>query len=506
MKKYKMIFSIILSFLILFNSSLFCFASTIVGPSGIGSFSLNDNIVGDKIVEILTKKADNRNPGDFEYFNAFLANALQTAGGVVIKDPNALVSALSRHEALREIYNGNTDTDLAEYFMNGMSLNDDGTEITFSPEVVNLLRDGVKSYVDSQGYFYAYSTSFPFPSRFHSYNNYSFVKSKVVDSGYATSLSSSFGNPAIIYVYTGIGILDYANIVLDKTIETPEGIVYRCNVYSSNWNKLSSSYIDYRYSDKGSLTYSDDKVLTNFSFVLSSSYGMNYPYTDLSEPNMNYTITVFTSSPKRYRVFKTLADFKDYSVLQASYYAGKNFSTDHVTTPMTYSVSSIVNAPTYEMVTNYINEYNAEHQSFPSDGAIANYISGYAQNVGNSGGTNTGIDGNNNNTGVGNNNNVGGSGGSSSNGSGGSGGVSDVFGFLGGIGSVFGSLIKGVGELITNLLSALTEVMTSLTTEVPDSVIGFMGSLMSWVPPDIWILVRLAMVLGLVMAVVKKFF
>lgn len=485
MVKNKSIIAFFLSLIIIFNSSILCFAD------GYPTFSLSDwNSLSGEDKRALVKSQ--------------VLNYVQMCTDVVAGNSGAIVDAVARQTAARYVLSGDTDTDVGEYIANGMSLNDDGTKITFSPDVVNLFRDAVKSYVDSQGYFYAYSTSFPSPSKFHSYNNYSFAKSKLVDNGYVSFLNSPSSNPVFLNVYTGIGILDYANIVLDKTIETTEGTAYRCFVYSSSWNKLSSSYIKYEYYDSGNLTYSDNYVNSAFSFTLFSSYGMNYSYRYLDNPNSSFNAnTVFTSSPKRYRVFKTLADFKDYSVLQASYYAGKNFTTDHVTTPMTYSINSIVNAPTYEVVTNYINEYNGENQSFPSDGAIANYISGYAQNVGNSGGTNTGIDGNNNNTGVGNNNNVG-SGGSSSNGSGSSGG--DVFGFLGGIGSVFGSLIKGVGELITNLLTALTEVMTSLTTEVPDSVIGFMGSLMSWVPPDIWILVRLAMVLGLVMAVVKKFF
>lgn len=483
MVKNKSIIAFFLSLIIIFNSSIVCFAD------GYPVFSLSDwNSLSGKDKSALVKSQ--------------ILNYVQMCTDVVAGNSGAIVDAVARQVAARYVLSGDTDTDVGEYIANGMSLNDDGTEIIFSPEVVNLMRDAVKTYVDSQGFTYAYSAPYPNSKMYKGFQNINNYRELVA------TVNKYSKDHYVIRFYlneTYFAIPKNLNLHFVGSLSNDGHSVYT-KIYNDDATEFKKA-VYFKISGSTGAEYRPVKIeeCENFSFnnefYLCSSSSPDSFLDVFGDYKQRYMLT---PSSEMFKVYNTVDDLKKALLGMSPYYLGKNFTTDHVTSPVTYSLNSITNAPTYEIVTNYINEYNGENQSFPSDGAIANYISGYAQNVGNSGGTNTGIDGNNNNTGVGNNNNVGGSGGSSSNGSGSSGG--DVFGFLGGIGSVFGSLIKGVGELITNLLTAITEVMTSLTTEVPDSVIGFMGSLMSWVPPDIWILVRLAMVLGLVMAVVKKFF
>lgn len=79
------------------------------------------------------------------------------------------------------------------------------------------------------------------------------------------------------------------------------------------------------------------------------------------------------------------------------------------------------------------------------------------------------------------------------------------WGFLGGIGEAIGKLIQFIGGLIADIVSALTDVFTSVTELIPSTVISFFSSMMAWVPPEIWTIVKLAMVLGLVVALIKAF-
>lgn len=492
MQKMKIILTFVLCVFVLINNNLSVFASS--GPIGSTRPGLED------IFNPFGYKEDGWSKEDVREWHGYhFGKVVQSVTDVALGEPSADVyNNISEWfmgaSALSEKYE-----DFDSFWMAKNGWDDEKQEFNFDPDLVNAIRDWTKFYMSNEdaksNYLIAYS--------------YGLVDSRIID------LYQNMENYKLLLNYVKQYSDEYI-FVISSSYDTlycfprDSYIVHHPSRYLPNSNEFNNPPPNYSATD-GVLLYSKDGVggrNNKYSYkCVTASKGSEFSPLKIEDVT---DVAIFSSSvnisgivetlPRRspgssgivdytsqlYKVYKSGELLKEEMVYpkQPSYYVGSNYNIGHVNAPVTYSINDIASMPNYGTINNYYSDYYEKNGRAPSDSEISAYMDKLIAEL--------------------RNNNNSGSGGSGSNGSGSSGG--DIFGFLGGIGNVFGSLIKGVGELITNLLTALTEVMTSLTTEVPDSVIGFMGSLMSWVPPDIWILVRLAMVLGLVMAVVKKFF
>lgn len=334
----------------------------------------------------------------------------------------------------------------------GWTFDDKGEPtITLSVACQNAMQHAVDEWIDTQGYFYSYT--FDINDYFDTYKNKS-------DYDRMVNLCKSNSYVGITYVSSEPLLYclldDSTNFVLSSS--NPN---YRLlHPYDNNWIKIQTSV----YNLDGSLK-SESKSVT----LCSQN---NYP----SPPFDGYG-NIFTYGKKRIKVFNSLESLKADSVGAQSYYITNDYSKGATyNTTNTIDNSTIQNTISYDTLQNFNQQYYDEHNTTANYETINNYITNYYETI---------------------NNNGGGSGGGSDDSGGG------IFDWLGSVGDILGSLIKGLGEIVVGLLDGIATVITSFIDTLPTQVNNLFGTLFDWLPPEIRSLIVLSITLSLIWGIIK---
>ena len=338
----------------------------------------------------------------------------------------------------------------------GWTFDDKGEPtVTLSVNCLNAMQQAVDKWIDTQGYFYSYT--FDIKQYFDDYTN---------KSDYDRLVDLCKNNAYVGITYVSSSPTYYC--LLDDSIS----FVYSSS--SSNY-KLSNPY------DNSWTEFKPSRYLIDGSLNSNSSSAYLCSKNDVSYPPFNGYANIFTYGQKRIKVFKNLESFKADSVGTQTYYITNDYSKGATyNTTKTIDNSTLQNTISYETVQNFNQQYYDEHNTTANYETINNYITNYYETINNNGGS----------------------------GGGGSGGGSDdsgggIFDWLGSVGEILGSLIKGLGEIVVGLLDGISSVITSFIDTLPTQVNNLFGTLFDWLPPEIRSLIVLSITLSLIWGIIK---
>lgn len=333
----------------------------------------------------------------------------------------------------------------------GWTFDDKGNPtITLSVSCQNAMQKAVDDWIDTQGYFYAYSLPIgDFVSEYRQKESYDKIVSLLETNEFVG-----------IYVASSEHILldeNFGAFVLKETFNS--GSLYSCKLYDKNWTQIKPHWIN--IDDTISQSYTDTLQLSSIPYLQNYS---NWFY-------------VVSKKPLRLKVYRSLDSFKADSVGTQTYYITNDYSKGATyNTTETIDNSTIQNTISYETVQNFNQQYYDEHNTTANYETINNYITNYYETI----------------------NNNGGSGGGSSGDSGGG-----IFDWLGSVGEILGSLIKALGDIVVGLLDGIATVITSFIDTLPTQVNNLFGTLFDWLPPEIRSLIVLSITLSLIWGIIK---
>lgn len=334
----------------------------------------------------------------------------------------------------------------------GWTFDDKGEPtITLSVNCQNAMQKAVDEWIDTQGYFYGYSLPIgDFISNYNTKESYDKIVS-LLDSNEFVAIYV----PANWYITFDD---NFSAFVYNETVSS--GSLYSCNLYDKNWTKLKL----YWSNNDGTIT----QASTNQLYLSSTPYLQNYS-------NWYYVVS---KKAQRFKIYRSLDSFKADSVGTQTYYITNDYSKGATyNTTKTIDNSTIQNTISYDTVQNYNQQYYDEHNTTANYETINNYITNYYETINNNGGS-------------------GGGGGSDDSGGG-------IFDWLGSVGDILGSLIKGLGELVVGLLDGIATVITSFIDTLPTQVNNLFGTLFDWLPPEIRSLIVLSITLSLIWGIIK---
>ena len=221
--------------------------------------------------------------------------------------------------------------------------------------------------------------------------------------------------------------------------------------------------------------YNSSNEYTAYGYYVHIS---STPHLESFSSNAYYVVS---KNVQRIKIYRTLDSFKAESVGAQTYYITNDYSKGATyNTTQTIDNSTLQNTISYETVQNFNQQYYDEHNTTANYETINNYITNYYETINNNGGS---------------------GGGGSGEGSGDSGG--GIFDWLGSVGEILGSLIKGLGEIVVGLLDGISSVITSFIDTLPTQVNNLFGTLFDWLPPEIRSLIVLSITLSLIWGIIK---
>lgn len=332
--------------------------------------------------------------------------------------------------------------------------------ITLSVNCQNAMQKAVDNWIDTQGYFYAYTCNIrDYYDRFSTKSDYDKIIELIKTNTYVFYYNS--GN-----AYTTL--TDNFSFVAGQML--PNYNMVELIAYDSDW----------KLHDPNSFTYYKLNDNTVSDFRPSTYYDFHAKLTPDFANNIG-NIYLFTDGTKKIKVFRTLDSFKADSVGTQTYYITNDYSKGATyNTTKTIDNSTIQNTISYETLQNFNQQYYDEHNTTANYETINNYINNYYETINNNGGS---------------------GGGDSGGGSGDSGG--GIFDWLGSVGEILGSLIKALGEIVVGLLDGIATVITSFIDTLPTQVNNLFGTLFDWLPPEIRSLIVLSITLSLIWGIIK---
>lgn len=337
----------------------------------------------------------------------------------------------------------------------GWTFDDKGEPtITLSVACQNAMQQAVDKWIDTQGYFYAYTCNvLDYYNIFSTKTDYNNLIDLIKTNGY-------------VFYYSSDG--NYTTLTSDFNFVSGEinnnYNFVRLNAYNSDWvSKPATSFTYYKISDKSVSSWNPSTYYWFNAKVRPDGGGTGNLY-------------LFTYGQSRIKVYRNLDSLKAESVGTQIYYITNDYSKGATyNTTKTIDNSTIQNTISYETVQNFNQQYYDEHNTTANYETINNYINNYYETI----------------------NNNGGSGG----GSGDSGG--GIFDWLGSVGEILGSLIKGLGEIVVGLLDGISSVISSFLDTLPTQVNNLFGTLFDWLPPEIRSLIVLSITLSLIWGIIK---
>ena len=340
----------------------------------------------------------------------------------------------------------------------GWTFDDKGEPtITLSVNCQNAMQQAVDKWIDTQSYIYVDTFDIKdFYSKFPTKDKYNTILNHIKQYGFCI-LPSSFDSYSSQFTYS----LD--DIAFVK--ETVSSSFINSRIYDSNWKRIRGiKCFDFSNSE----SFTADFIGLSPSPHFTGLYGQSG------------TAFLFTDGIKRVKLYPSLDSFKADSVGTQTYYITNDYSKGATyNTTKTIDNNTIQNTISYETLQNFNQQYYDEHNTTANYETINNYITNYYETI----------------------NNNGGSGGGGSGGSGDSGG--GIFDWLGSVGEILGSLIKGLGEIVVGLLDGISSVITSFIDTLPTQVNNLFGTLFDWLPPEIRSLIVLSITLSLIWGIIK---
>lgn len=336
----------------------------------------------------------------------------------------------------------------------GWTFDDKGEPtITLSVGCQNAMQKAVDDWIDTQGYFYSYT--FDINDYYDHYSDkphYDRMVDLCKNNGYVGIRYSNF-KPSSYCL-----LPDTTNFVRDPSFNSNQLI--QSYPYDNNWTLIKPSI----YRADGTL-YQDSSQIALLSQKTIDTSPLDGSY------------NIFTYGKKRIKIYMDLNDLKSESVGAQTYYITNDYSKGATyNTTKTIDNSTIQNTISYETVQNFNQQYYDEHNTTANYEIINNYITNYYETINNNGGSGGG-------------------------GSGDSGG--GIFDWLGSVGDILGSLIKGLGEIVVGLLDGIATVITSFIDTLPTQVNNLFGTLFDWLPPEIRSLIVLSITLSLIWGIIK---
>lgn len=347
----------------------------------------------------------------------------------------------------------------------GWTFDDKGEPtITLSVNCLNSMQQAVDKWIDTQGYFYAYTCNIQ--------NYYDMFSNK---SDYDKLIDLIKSNTYVFYCDTGY---DFGKVYTTLN----DNFRFVCKEMLTNYNmvKLSAYDSDWGYHSASSFTY----YKLSDSSVSSWNPSTYYWFNALLSPDGRRgsgNLFIFSYGQNKIKVYRNLDSFKADSVGTQTYYVTNDYSKGATfNTTKTIDNSTIQNTISYETVQNFNQQYYDEHNTTANYETINNYITNYYETINNNGGSgDSGSGGDSDNSGSG------------------------IFDWLGSVGDILGSLIKGLGELVVGLLDGIATVITSFIDTLPTQVNNLFGTLFDWLPPEIRSLIVLSITLSLIWGIIK---
>lgn len=334
----------------------------------------------------------------------------------------------------------------------GWTFDDKGDPtITLSVACQNAMQQAVDDWIDTQGYFYGYSLPISdFISKYNSKESYDKIVS-LLDSN------------EFVAIYVRSNWYSKFDVNFGAFVSNGSSVpVYGCSLYDKNWKQIDAKFYDNNDS------YKNNTYTLHISETPNLVRYADYYY-------------VVSKKAQRIKIYRNLDSFKAESVGAQTYYITNDYSKGATyNTTKTIDNSTIQNTISYETVQNFNQQYYDQHNTTANYETINNYITNYYETINNNGGS----------------------------GGGGSGGGSDdsgggIFDWLGSVGDILGSLIKGLGEIVVGLLDGISSVITSFIDTLPTQVNNLFGTLFDWLPPEIRSLIVLSITLSLIWGIIK---
>lgn len=445
-----------------------------------------------------------------------LTGAILQRVGVVIQPDKwtseAWTNAWNKHLGEIEIASGMT---YDEYIMSLVSVDEDNEEFVISDSLLDSFHSVANIYIEEETGYYVIPTlsakdllaeNFYNKATMDAFKNYinNLGTDICIVGGYYNKYGSSYGNlyqivngeenMSSIGAYTFYRLRhDYGIVSSMPKYNNNIPYLHNYSVYTFDWIMFPSNS---DYIADGLTMNKEEPFLTTkyrynaeendyYVFVNPSDnpfYGGIYTYFTVQAKGNG----IYTADGRSIRIYKTLEDFKNYSVGTRPYYITDAFNNydSTVDNSTTITQTEIDNSVTYGDVYNYITN-NYDNPDGLSEDELRAILAEYLSQI--------------------NNNNSGGGSGGSDNGSGSGGGLG---GFLDGLGSVGNAIMSILGKLMEILGSAIelvTGAITDLITIIPNSIGELLGALFP-VFPEEWIkAITLSLVLGVVVGIVRMF-
>ncbi len=338
----------------------------------------------------------------------------------------------------------------------GWTFDDKGEPtITLSVNCKNAMQKAVDDWIDTQGYFYSYTYDInDYYDKFTEKSHFDRMVDLCKNNGYVGIQFWSF-KPNQYSLFS-----DSTYFVRDPSFTSSQLI--QSYPYDNDWTLIKPS----TYRSDGSLYQESSQIP-----LISKK--------DIDVIPFEGSYNIFTYGKKRIKVYMDLNDLKAESVGAQTYYITNDYSKGATyNSTQTIDNSTLQNTISYETVQNFNQQYYDEHNTTANYDIINNYITNYYETINNNGGSG------------------GGGGGSSDSGGG-------IFDWLGSVGDILGSLIKGLGEIVVGLLDGIATVITSFIDTLPTQVNNLFGTLFDWLPPEIRSLLVLSITLSLIWGIIK---
>lgn len=480
-KLKKVILCFCMSFFVFINSSVCVFASDLNDGvnDGFDRYMGGTNIKGFNSWEVTDKKSlFATNIGTFfaEIGMYFKGQSNQT-----------LLNIFTEH--LIETNRIENADSLDSYIASHLTANDEESELYMSTDLTNSLHETAIHYIEEEtGWYTLYSFTpsqmLPKISNQQQYETLCSLCDELKSDEVLLFMGSKSYNgsyyPAFMVVKTD-GFLFSGN----QWVGHKKAHSYYKWVTSPNYTE-KAGYI----MNDGSIEYApDDELYNNDGTAKNFIYGASYSFLtdDFSTASAGTSYLYYLRSTHTpYRVYKSIDDYKAYSIGQRPYYVTDAFNNydSTVDNSTTITQTEIDNSVTYGDVYNYITN-NYENPDGLTEDELRAILAEYLSTI--------------------NNNNSGGGSGGSDNGSGSGGGLG---GFLDGLGSIGNAILAILGKLMEILGSAIeliTGAITDLITIIPNSIGELLGALFP-VFPEEWIkAITLSLVLGVIVGIVRMF-
>lgn len=460
----KVILCFCMSFFVFINSSVCVFASDLNDGvnDGFDRYMGGTNIKGFNSWEITDKKS---------LFATNIGTFFAEIGMYFKGQSNQTLLDIFTEHLIETNRIENADS-LDSYIASHLTSNDEETELYMSADLTNSLHETAVQYIEEETGF-VYGVTFT-PEQLYSKIDHKSVYDALV--GMCNNLASDE-----IMCFSscsgGTGTKYYGFFTPLKI----DGLVGSLSSFSRPFYEWEIQYFDlekYYFSDGTFWETIENYDKENFV------YFANCTTNPLNNTSYSRPYVAVSKTPKTYRIFKSMDEYKAYSIGTRTYFTTDNFVNydSTVDNSTTITQTEIDNSVTYGDVYNYITN-NYENPDGLSEDELRAILAEYLSSINNSGGGS----------------------GDSDNGSDSGGGLG---GFLDGLGSIGNAIMAILGKLMEILGSAIeliTGSITDLITLIPNSI-GELLSALFPVFPEEWIkAITLSLVLGVIIGIVRIF-